>query len=94
MYKKGRNKLPKQNKPLTRKAPPIDWLWAAVLERKAVYGMDLQELAKVAGVSYTMMRQYIRKSPWEWPRAVRERILSEFNIQVEMGIDCVKLGEQ
>ena len=56
--------------------------------------MDLQELAKVAGVSYTMMRQYIRKSPWEWPRAVRERILSEFNIQVEMGIDCVKLGEQ
>ena len=86
--------MPRQNKPLTRKAPPIDWLWAAVLERKAVYGLDLQELAQVAGVSYTMMRQYIRKSPLEWPRVVRERILSEFNLQVEMGIDCVKLGEQ
>ena len=63
--------------------PPIDWLWAAVLERKMVFGYDLKRMAKVGGVSYDIMRRYINKSPWEWPPSVREKICKEFGIKQE-----------
>lgn len=62
------------------KAPPIDWLWAAVLERKATYGLDLKQMANIAGVSYPMMRQYINRSPWSWPMAVRDKLCDHFGL--------------
>ena len=51
--------MPKINyiKQAQRKPPEIDWLWAAVLERKMVYGHDLKTLAGIAGVSYDTMRR-------------------------------------
>lgn len=64
----------------TKNAPPIDWLWAAVLERKVVLGYDLKLMARIAGVSYETMRQYIRKSPWDWDDGARDRICKEFCI--------------
>ena len=64
--------------------PPIDWLWAAVLERQAVYGYDLKTMASTAGVSYEMMRRYIRRSPWTWPYDARINICEAFNIQTEV----------
>lgn len=63
-----------------KNAPPIDWLWAAVLERKVVLGYDLRLMARIAGVSYETMRQYIRKSPWDWDDEARDRICKEFCI--------------
>lgn len=60
--------------------PPIDWLWAAVLERKATYGLDLKQMATIAGVSYPMMRQYINRSPWSWPMAVRDKLCNHFGL--------------
>lgn len=65
-----------------KKAPPIDWLWAAVLERKMVLGYDLKTMADVAHINYELMRRYIGKSPWEWPEAVRNDICAEFGIKV------------
>ena len=62
-------------------APPIDWLWAAVLERQIVLGYDLKRMANVAGISYDIMRRYIRKSPWLWPEKVRDDICREFGIE-------------
>ena len=61
-------------------APPIDWLWAAVLERKVVLGYDLRMMARIAGVTYDTMRGYIRRSPWEWDSTARENICKEFCI--------------
>ena len=63
-----------------KNAPPIDWLWAAVLERKVVLGYDLQRMALVADVDYDTMRHYIRKSPWNWNDKARENICKEFGI--------------
>lgn len=63
---------------------PVDWLWAAVLEQKAVKRMGLKELAKIADVSYETMRQYIRKSPWEWPRSAREKVCKAFGLVIKV----------
>ena len=70
----------KLNYRVPKNAPPIDWLWAAVLERKVVLGYDLRQMARIAGVSYDTMRQYIRKSPWDWDDGARNNICKEFCI--------------
>lgn len=62
-------------------APPIDWLWAAVLERKMVYGYDLKKMADIACVAYPTMREYITKSPWSWSADARNRVCHEFGIE-------------
>ena len=62
--------------------PPIDWLLAAVLERKMVYGYDLKEMAKVAGISYETMRHYIKVSPWQWAEKARNRVCEHFGIEL------------
>lgn len=85
-----RTKLDKFSK---REAPQIDWLWAAILERKAVSGMDLKTLAKVAGVSYGSMRQYIRESPWRWPLTVRMNVCGAFGISFMIEPANIKLEE-
>ena len=64
--------------------PPVDWLWALVLERKATMKLSVKDMAEVAGVSYTTMRNYAGKSPWDWPRPMRERMCKELGIKVTM----------
>ena len=61
--------------------PPIDWLWAAVLERMRVYHYDLSDLAGIGGVHYDTMRDYIRNSPWTWPKEVRNRVCEALGIK-------------
>lgn len=68
----------------TAEAPPIDWLWAAVLERQRVYGLSLEEMAKIAGVSYPVMRRYVNQSPWSWSRNARDKICSKFGININV----------
>ena len=62
-------------------APPIDWLWAAILERKMVLRIDLKQMAEIAGVSYDTMRHWIQKSPWEWTADARTRVCKEFGLR-------------
>ena len=66
----------------TKTAPPIDWLHAAILERKVVYGIDLKEMADIAGVDYGTMRHLINKSPWLWKWETRERVCKRFGIEL------------
>lgn len=84
-FMKGENTVPNVNKKYRSKgakAPPIDWLWAAVLERKTVMGYTAEELAAVGGISYPQMRQYLRISPWDWHRSARERVCKELGISI------------
>lgn len=67
-------------------SPEIDWLWAAVLERKMVHRYDLRDMARIAGVTYETMRRLIGMSPWDWPRDVRDRVVNEFKIQTYRGV--------
>lgn len=62
--------------------PPIDWLWAAILERKMVRGYDLKRLAQVAGVSYEYMRKLIMRPPYEWPYGALQNVCKEFGIKM------------
>lgn len=64
-----------------REAPPIDWLMAAILERKMVYKVDLKQMAEIAGVSYESMRRMITISPWEWSADARTRVCKEFGLK-------------
>ena len=68
------------------KWPPIDWLRAAILERQAVLGYDLKKLAAVGGVSYDSMRSWIRRSPWDWPASLRDKICRELGVQPVRGV--------
>lgn len=73
--------------------PPIDWLWAAILERKAQYGWDLKKMAEVAGVSYPVMRNLARKSPWEWSKSARENVCDAFGLELKFGSGNVRIKE-
>ena len=60
--------------------PPIDWLWAATLERRAALKVSIKDLAKLCNVSYGTMRNYCAESPWEWPRCTREKACKALGI--------------
>ena len=86
--------MPKLRQPYPISKPPqIDWLWAAMLERKKVLGYDLKMMAKTAGMSYELMRRYFMKSPWDWPREVREKICTEFGINISFKPDGLSIVE-
>lgn len=67
--------------------PPIDWLWAAVLERQKVKGVALKDLAKACHVHYDSMRRYAMHSPWEWPKDVRESACEVLGIEIKRTIE-------
>ena len=66
----------------TATAPPVDWLWAIILERQRVYGLTLEEMAKIAGVPYASMRRMICKSPWSWGVEPRNKMCKHFGIDI------------
>lgn len=74
--------------------PPIDWLRAAVLERQAVLGYDLKQLAVVGGISYDSMRKLIRVSPWDWPAPVREKVCRKLGVTPVRGVAGMPLQEE
>jgi len=66
------------------KAPPIDWLKAAILERQNVLCYNLKDLAAVGGITYDYMRRLIHTSPWLWPKKVRENVCNLLGITIDM----------
>lgn len=83
--------MPKVNRRYSpHKAPPVDWLWACVLERQKVYGYDLKTMAKIAGVEYGTMRRLWRKSPWEWSKVTRENVCHHFDINISVTPDMME----
>ena len=85
--------MPKFKEKKISSPPPIDWLWAAILERKAQYGWDLQTMATAGGTSYALMRRLIRESPWNWPKDVRENVCREFRLEMKFGPANLSLKE-
>lgn len=62
--------------------PPIDWLLAAMLERRTKKGISMKYLAERVGVSYGTMRKWSFRSPWEWPKWMREAACKELGITI------------
>lgn len=59
-----------------------------------VYGYDLKTMAKVAGVSYEMMRKYSRMNPWDWPRSVRVKVCEHFGINLMVTPKDIELTDE
>lgn len=70
-----------------KNAPPIDWLHAAILERKITYGYDLKKMAVVASVSYEYMRRLITLPPNRWPYGALTKVCEEFGIKMIPSVD-------
>ena len=73
-------------------APPIDWLLAAVLERKLVLGYDAKRLADIAGVSYETMCRNLRISPWRWSPRTRTRVCQTLGIRLKQTVEGAPEG--
>ena len=73
--------------------PPIDWLRAAYLERSAALGYSLKRLSVIGGISYDSMKQWNRKSPWDWPPALRDKICRELGITPVRGVQGMPGGD-
>lgn len=72
----------KQKKP---QYPPIDWLLAAILERKHALKVNWQDVAHAAGISYDAMRWYVSQlPPEEWSKEVREKVCAFLGIEVKL----------
>ena len=67
--------------------PPIDWVLAAILERKVVYGYDLKKMASIANIPYERMRKYATRQTSEWSADALYRICREFNIKIVPVVD-------
>ena len=63
-------------------ATPVQLPWG--LNRWDVYGLDLNQMAELGGTSYSLMRRYIRRSPWTWPESVRENLCKELGLKVNV----------
>ena len=74
--------MEKMNEMHKKKLPPIDWLWAAILERTRVAGYDLKALANIAGVSYDYMRRIYNRPTSEWPHGALQRVCKEYGITI------------
>lgn len=72
----------------------IDWLWAAILERKMAYHYTLMDMADIAGTNYERMRRYITQSPWTWPMPVLARVTSHFGIRIIQKVEGQPGSEQ
>ena len=77
-----------------QKDPPVDWLWAMVLERQKVKKVDLKKLAEVGECSYPYMRRLINVSPWNWPRGIRERVCEYLGVNIIVTPNGIELEEK
>lgn len=66
----------------------IDWLLAAVLERKTALGYTWDDIANVAKVSGYNMRRYATQiPPREWPESVRKSVFKMLGIRVKLVVE-------
>lgn len=71
------------------KYPPIDWLMAAILERKKVMGLEWNDLADmVGGISGDYLRKLVSsKPPMKWPDDVRNKVCRKLGINIRMVVE-------
>lgn len=64
--------------------PEINWVMAAILERKRKLGMSWEDIANhIDFISPGALRQLAsKKEPEEWPKAVREKVCDILGVEV------------
>ena len=71
------------------KYPPIDWLMAAILERKKVMGLEWGDIADmVGGISAEYLRKLASsKPPMKWPDDIRNKVCRKLGINIRMVVE-------
>lgn len=70
------------------KYPPIDWLMAAILERKRITKMEWADLATAARITPENLRRLAStKPPLEWPTDVRQAVCRKLGINAKLVIE-------
>lgn len=71
------------------KYPPIDWLMAAILERKKVMGLEWGDIADmVGGISAEYLRKLAsNKPPMKWPEDIRNGVCRKLGINIRMVVE-------
>lgn len=71
------------------KYPPIDWLMAAILERKKVMGLEWGDIANmVGGISAEYLRKLASsKPPMKWPDDIRNKVCRKLGINIRMVVE-------
>lgn len=68
--------------------PPIDWMMAAILERKRVMKLEWSDIAVNCGMSSDSLRQLAsKKPPEEWPKEIRNHVLKTLGLSAKMVIE-------
>lgn len=69
------------------KYPPLDWLKAAILERKRVSKMGWDELAEGAGITPECLRKLVSTKPTSaWNEYVRRAVCRKLGLSAKLVI--------
>lgn len=68
--------------------PPVDWLMAAILERKKVMKLEWKDIADEVGMSPEALRKMVMtKAPAEWTKETRDKILKVLGLRAKLVIE-------
>lgn len=66
---------------IPKKDPPIDWLMAAILERKDMKNLTFAELAIMTGLSESTVKAlFAKREPLKWTYDARQRVCKALEI--------------
>lgn len=73
-----------------RKAPPVDYLKACMLERKLALKLNYDEIAKAVGITPDYLRKLMTtKNTDDWSPDIRKSVCRELGINVQTTISMV-----
>lgn len=70
------------------KEPPINWLMAVMLERKAAKGWTFADLAAKTGYAAGYLSQLFARNPWKWKEEVRGKVCTALGIAHSVQAEC------
>ena len=78
------------------KYPPIDWLKAAILERKQVMGLTMADLAEAAHMSPDSFRHLLTdksRTVLDWKPETRRAVCRRLEINITTTLSAIDGGE-
>ena len=65
--------------------PEINWLRAAIIDRKSTLNFTWDELGEAVGMSGDALKHLMRNrpDPWEWKRSLRDKVCRVLGIEIK-----------
>ena len=64
--------------------PPVNWLRAAIYDRKSTLKLSWDEIGSAVGTTGGALRQLMHSTPdpWDWPRYTRQKVCRVLGIEI------------